>query len=95
MRSSRAVRRTGSSCHSLARRTACASTQANGTTSIPLAAHQARPPNASVMAPAPKAAPRPASGFVSAYVSYASAPSATYETIHAAHMIDSPRSPTR
>ena len=64
MRSSRGVRRAGSSVHSLARRIECRRTQANGTTSMPLAADQAKPPKRSVIAAAPRPAARPARGRV-------------------------------
>ena len=86
-------RAAGSSAHSLPRRSADASTHAKGTTSIPLAAHQVKPPNASVIAPAATAAPRPARGSARRYVSYARAPSATYEIAHAAQRMASPRAP--
>jgi hypothetical protein len=50
----------GPSAHWLALRVARAMAHANGTTSMPLAAHQSKPPNTRTSAPAPRAAARPA-----------------------------------
>ena len=80
--------------YALARRDARAMSHANGTTSIPLAAHHAKPPNATVIAAAPNPAARPASRSVSWAVSYASAPSAANESAQAAHTIASSLAPS-
>ena len=66
---------------------------AKGRTSIPLAAHHANPPNAKTIAAAPTAATRPASFSESLAASQANAPQATYDRIHAGHMIAAPRAP--
>ena len=84
----------GASAHSLARRDARAMAHANGTTSIPLAAHQTKPPKASVIAPAPIAAVRPASRRVSAAASHARPPSAANESAQAGQRMASPRAPS-
>ncbi|MGD0526463.1 MAG: hypothetical protein ABSE49_15030 [Polyangiaceae bacterium] len=85
---------TSSSAHSDARRDARAMAHANGTTSIPLAAHHAKPPKASTIAPAPTAAVRPASFAVSRDASHARPPSARNDIAHAAHTMASPRAPS-
>ena len=89
------VRASGeASAHSLARRAPRAIAHANGTTSIPLAAHQTSPPNDRVIAAAPTAAACPASRPVRSAASLARAPSATNEMIHATQTMSSPRTPS-
>src|SRR5258708_4333806 len=83
----------GGWAHWQVRRGARAMAHAKGTTSMPLAAHQTKPPKARTIAPAPIAAVLPASLSVRRRASYASPASAAKDRTQHGQRMASPRAP--